>query len=206
MEIDAKLVMELRRRTGAGAMDCKAALKESGGDMEKAVDHLRAQGVKEAAKKSGRATKAGFVASYIHHNGMLGTMVEVLCETDFVAREAGFREMCRQIAMHVAAKAGGNQAPICVSRDQVPADLIAREKAIYEQQVADKPAQIRDKIVQGKLETFFKERVLLDQEYAMDDSGKTGTVANLLTQAKAKIGENIVIRRFACFNVGDEVG
>jgi elongation factor Ts len=92
-----------------------------------------------------------------------------------------------------------------VSRDQVPADLIAREKAIYEQQVADKPAQIRDKIVQGKLDTFFKERVLLDQEYAMDESGKTGSVANLLTQAKAKIGENIVIRRFACFNVGDEL-
>jgi elongation factor Ts len=132
-------------------------------------------------------------------------MVEVLCETDFVAREAGFREMCRQIAMHIAAKAGGNQAPICISREQVPADLIAREKAIYEQQVADKPANIREKIVNGKLETFFKERVLLDQDYAMDESGKTGTVANLLTQAKAKIGENIVIRRFAYFNVGDEV-
>src|SRR5262245_19588204 len=145
MEIDAKLVMELRRKTGAGAMDCKDALKQAGGDIEKATDILRAAGVKEAAKKSGRATKAGFIGSYIHHNGALGTMVEVLCETDFVARNDKLREMCKNLAMHVAAKAGGGQAPICVSRDQVPADLLAREKAIYEQQVADKPAQIRDK-------------------------------------------------------------
>jgi elongation factor Ts len=203
MEIDAKLVMELRKRTGAGAMDCKEALKASGGDVEKAKDLLRAQGMKEAAKKSGRATKAGYVASYMHHNGVLGTMVEVLCETDFVAREAGFREMCRGIAMHVAAKAGGGQAPICVSREQVPAGVIAREKAIYEQQVLDKPAPMRDKIVAGKLETFFKERVLLDQEYAMDPA--QGSVGNVLVQAKAKIGENIVLRRFACFATSDEV-
>jgi elongation factor Ts len=203
MEIDAKLVMELRKKTGAGAMDCKEALKASGGDIEKAKDLLRAQGMKDAAKKSGRATKAGYVASYMHHNGVLGTMVEVLCETDFVAREAGFREMCRGIAMHIAAKAGGGQAPICVSREQVPADVIAREKAIYEQQVADKPPQMREKIVQGKVETFFKERVLLDQEYAMDPT--QGSVGNLLTQAKAKIGENIVLRRFACFSTSDEV-
>lgn len=203
MEIDAKLVMELRKKTGAGAMDCKEALKASGGDIEKAKDLLRAQGMKDAAKKSGRATKAGYVASYMHHNGALGTMVEVLCETDFVAREAGFREMCRGIAMHIAAKAGGGQAPICVSREQVPADVIAREKAIYEQQVLDKPPQMREKIVQGKVDTFFKERVLLDQEYAMDPT--QGTVGNLLVQAKAKIGENIVLRRFACFSTSDEV-
>lgn len=203
MEIDAKLVMELRRKTGAGAMDCKEALKAAGGDIEKAKDALRAQGMKEAAKKTGRATKAGFIASYMHHNGTLGTMVEVLCETDFVAREAGFREMCRGIAMHIAAKAGGGQGPICITREKVPADVIAREKAIYEQQVLDKPAQIREKIVQGKLETFFKERVLLDQEYAMDPT--QGSVGNLLVQAKAKIGENIVVRRFACFSVGDDV-
>ena len=203
MEIDAKLVMELRRKTGAGAMDCKDALKQSGGDLEKAKDLLRAQGMKEAAKKSGRATKAGYVVSYLHHNGALGTMVEVLCETDFVAREAGFREMCRGIAMHVAAKAGGGQMPLCVRREQVPADLLAREKAIYEQQVADKPAQIRDKIVQGKVDTFFKERVLLDQEYAMDPT--SGTVGDVLKKATAKLGENIVLRRFACFNVADEV-
>jgi elongation factor Ts len=203
MEIDAKLVMELRRKTGAGAMDCKEALKAAGGDIEKAKDALRAQGVKEAAKKSGRATKAGYVASYMHHNGTLGTMVEVLCETDFVARNDKFREMCRGIAMHIAANAGGGQAPICVSRDKVPADVIGREKAIYEQQVLDKPAQIRDKIVLGKIETFFKERVLLDQEYAMDPA--LGSVGNMITQAKATIGENVVIRRFACFSIGDEV-
>lgn len=203
MEIDAKLVMELRKKTGAGAMDCKDALKASGGDIEKAKDLLRAQGMKEAAKKSGRATKAGYVASYMHHNGVLGTMVEVLCETDFVAREAGFREMCRGIAMHIAAKAGGGMAPICVSREQVPAEVIGREKAIYEQQVLDKPAPMRDKIVAGKIETFFKERVLLDQEYAMDPT--QGSVGNLLVQAKAKIGENIVLRRFACFSTSDEI-
>src|SRR5204863_2794093 len=130
----AKLVMELRKKTGAGAMDCKEALKQAGGDIEKAKDVLRAQGMKEAAKRTGRATKAGYVASYMHHNGALGTMVEVLCETDFVARNEDFREMCRGVAMHVAAKAGGGQAPICVGRDKVPADVIAREKAIYEQQ------------------------------------------------------------------------
>src|SRR5262245_20581981 len=140
MEIDAKLVMKLRQMTGAGAMDCKEALKAAGGDIEKAKDALRAQGVKEADKKSGRAVKAGYIAAYLHHTGGLGTMVEVLCETDFVARNEKFREMCKGIAMHVAAKHAGGNKPICISRDQVPAELLAREKAIYEQQVADKPA------------------------------------------------------------------
>src|SRR5882724_2393847 len=189
MEIDAKLVMELRRKTGAGAMDCKEALKAAGGDIEKAKDALRAQGMKEAAKKSGRATKAGFIGSYIHHNGNLGVIVEVLCETDFVARNEKFREMCKGIAMHVAAKAGGGQAPLCITRDKVPADLIARERAIYEQQVADKPEQIRGKIVDGKVETFFKERVLLDQEYAMDPT--QGSVGNMLKQAVFSIGDDV---------------
>ena len=203
MEIDAKLVMELRKKTGAGAMDCKEALKASGGDIEKAKDLLRAQGMKEAAKKSGRATKAGLVASYMHHNGTLGTMVEVLCETDFVARNDKFQAMCKGIAMHIAAKHAGGQAPICVSRDKVPADLVARERAIFEQQVLDKPEPIREKIVAGKLETFFKERVLLDQEYAMDPT--QGSVGHMLTQAKVTIGENLVLRRFACFSIGDDV-
>ncbi len=203
MEIDAKLVMKLRQLTGAGAMDCKDALKQSGGDVEKAKDLLRAQGMKEAAKKSGRATKAGYIGSYIHHNGNLGVIVEVLCETDFVARNEKYRELCKGIAMHVAAKAGGGQAPICITREKVPADVIAREKAIYEQQVADKPANIREKIVQGKLETFFKERVLLDQEYAMDPT--KGSVGAMLKDAVLTIGENLVIRRFACFSIGDEV-
>ena len=203
MEIDAKLVMELRRKTGAGAMDCKDALKQAGGDLEKAKDILRAQGVKEAAKKSGRATKAGFIGSYIHHNGNLGVIVEVLCETDFVARNEKFRELCKGIGMHIAAKHAGGQAPIAITREQVKADVIAREKAIYEQQVADKPPQIRDKIVQGKLDTFFKERVLLDQEYAMDTT--KGSVGAMLKDAVLQIGENLVIRRFACFSIGDEV-
>ena len=203
MEIDAKLVMELRRKTGAGAMDCKEALKTSGGDIEKAKDLLRAQGMKEAAKKSGRATKAGFIGSYIHHNGNLGVIVEVLCETDFVARNEKFREMCKGIAMHIAAKAGGGAAPICIASDTVPADVVARARAIYEQQVLDKPAPIREKIVQGKVDAFFKERVLLDQEYAMDPS--KGSVGAMLKDAILTIGENLVIRRFACFSVGDDV-
>lgn len=203
MEIDAKLVMKLRQMTGAGAMDCKDALKQSGGDLEKAKDHLRAQGVKEAAKKSGRATKAGFIGSYIHHNGNLGVMVEVLCETDFVARNEKFREICKGVAMHIAAKYAGGQAPVAINREQVSADVIAREKAIYEQQVLDKPANIRERIVTGKLETFFKERVLLDQEYAMDTT--KGSVGAMLKDAVLSIGENLVIRRFSCFSIGDEV-
>jgi elongation factor Ts len=203
MEIDAKLVMELRRKTGAGAMDCKEALKQAGGDIEKAKDVLRAQGMKEAAKKSSRDTKAGFIGSYIHHNGNLGVIVEILCETDFVARNDKFREMCKGVAMHIAAKAGGGQAPICISRDKVPADVIAREKAIYEQQVVDKPAAMREKIVQGKVDTFFKERVLLDQEYAMDPT--QGSVGNMLKQAVLTIGENVVVRRFSCFSISDDV-
>jgi elongation factor Ts len=203
MEIDAKTVMELRRKTGAGAMDCKEALKQAGGDLEKAKDLLRAQGMKEAAKKSSRAVKAGFIGSYIHHNGNLGVIVEILCETDFVARNEKFREMCKGVAMHIAAKAGGGAAPICISRDKVPADVLAREKAIYEQQVADKPPAMREKIVQGKVDTFFKERVLLDQEYAMDPT--KGTVGSMLKDAVLTIGENLVIRRFACFSVGDDV-
>ncbi len=203
MEIDAKLVMKLRQMTGAGAMDCKDALKTAGGDLEKAKDLLRAQGVKEAAKKSGRATKAGFVGSYIHHNGNLGVMVEVLCETDFVARNEKFRELCKGVAMHIAAKYAGQQAPVAINREQVSPDVIAREKAIYEQQVADKPANIREKIVNGRLETFFKERVLLDQEYAMDTT--KGSVGAMLKDAVLSIGENLVIRRFSCFSISDEV-
>ena len=167
MEIDAKAVMELRRKTGAGAMDCKEALKQASGDIEKAKDLLRAQGMKEAAKKSSRAVKAGFIGSYIHHNGNLGVIVEILCETDFVARNEKFREMCKGVAMHIAAKAGGGAAPICISRDKVPADVLAREKAIYEQQVADKPPAMREKIVQGKLDTLFNARAPRP-EYAMD--------------------------------------
>jgi elongation factor Ts len=200
MEIDAKKVMELRRMTGAGMMDCKEALKKSGGDFEKAKDVLRAEGLKEAAKKSGRATKEGFVGHYLHHNGRLCTMVEVLCETDFVAKNDVFRELCRNLAKHVAA---ASPTPLYLRREQVPADVLAREKAIYEQQVADKPAQIRDKIVTGKVETYFKERVLLDQVYAMDPDA--GAVGHMLEQMKAKLGENLAIRRFARYDIADDV-
>ncbi len=201
VEIDAKLVAELRRKTGAGMMDCKKALTECGGDPEKATDWLRAKGQKTAAKKAGRAAKEGFIGHYVHHNGRLATMVEIFCETDFVARNAQFRELARNLAMHVAA---ATPSPMWVTRDQVPADVIAREKAIYDQQVAEKPEQIRAKIVEGKLATFYKERVLLDQPYAMDPAA--GTVADMLKQQTAKLGENILVRRFVRLDTAEDVG
>ncbi|MCG3135206.1 MAG: Elongation factor Ts [Planctomycetes bacterium] len=201
-EIDAKLVARLRARTGAGMMDCKKALDENGGDMEKAADWLRAKGVKSSEKKAGRATKAGFLGTYVHHTGGLGVMVEILCETDFVARNDRFREFCRKVAMHVAA---ANPAPICVRREQVPADIVARERAIYEQQVADKPEQMRAKIADGKLNAFYKERVLMEQVWSMGEGGPDQTVEQAVKGMIATIGENIVIRRFARFDTAEEV-
>jgi len=199
-DIDAKTVMDLRRQTGAGMMDCKKALVESGGDLEKAKDVLRAKGVKAASKKVGRATKEGFVAAYLHHTGKLGTLVELLCETDFVARNAEFRELAGSLCKHVAA---ASPPPRYLARAEVPAEEVARERAIAEEQVKDKPEQIRDKIVQGKLDAFFKERCLLEQVYTMDETGRT--VSDVLTAATAKMGENIVVRRFVRFDIADDV-
>ncbi len=201
-EIDAKTVMELRAKTGAGMMDCKKALAETGGDFEKAVDFLRAKGAKTADKKAGRAAKEGFIGSYIHHNGRLGVMVEVMCETDFVARNDKFKEFCRKIAMHIAAS---SPAPLCVRREQVPADLVARERAVYEQQVADKPEQMRAKIADGKLNAFFKERVLMEQTWSMNEGGPDQTVEQAIKAMIGVIGENIVIRRFQRFDIADDV-
>lgn len=202
-EIEAKLVMKLRGATGAGMMDCKKALEECGGDFEKARDWLRAKGAKTAEKKAGRAAKAGYVGSYLHHNGRLGVLVEVMCETDFVAMNDRFKEFVRKIAMHIAAS---NPAPMCIRREEVPADLVARERAIYEQQVADKPEAIRAKIADGKLAAFFKERVLLEQIWSMGEGGPERTVEQTVKEMVGVIGENIVIRRFSRFDVGDDVG
>ena len=203
MEIDAKIVMKLRADTGAGMMDCKKALQECGGDYEKAKDWLRARGQKVSDKKSGRATKAGHVGAYLHHTGGLGVLVEVLCETDFVARNDKFKEFVRKLAMHIAA---ASPPPMCVRREQVPEDLVARERAIYEQQVAEKPPQIRAKIAEGKLAAYYKERVLLEQVWTMGEGGPEKSVEQAVKDLIAVIGENIVVRRFARFDVADEVG
>ena len=201
-DIDAKTVMKLRAATGAGMMDCKKALEETSGDFEKARDYLRAKGVKASEKKAGRAAKEGFVGCYIHHNGRLGVTVEVMCETDFVAKNETFREFAKKLAMHVAAS---NPAPMCVRLEEVPADLVARERAIYEQQVAEKPEAIRAKIADGKLASFYKERVLLEQIWSMSEGGPERTVEQTIKELIGLLKENIVVRRFSRFDIGDDV-
>jgi elongation factor Ts len=202
MSVDAKTVMKLRRETGAGMMDCKNALVETEGDFEKAKDLLRAKGMKDAAKKAGRKTSEGVMGVYVHHDKKLAAMVELLCETDFVGKNEKFQELARNLAMHCAA---ANPAPQYLSRDEVPADMVERETAIFREQVKDKPEQIQDKIIAGKLDSYFAERVLLEQEYAMDKS--MGTVNDVLTHAKSKagFGENTLIRRFARWSIGDDI-
>lgn len=198
MNIDAKTVMKLRQATGAGMMDCKAALTETGGDFEKAKDVLRAKGQKTAAKKSGRATKEGAFGFYMHHDRKLCGVVELQCETDFVARNEKFVEFANKLAMHVVAISPPAEY---LTRDQVPADILSRERAVYREQVADKPAQIQDKIIDGKMEAFFKERVLMDQDYAMDPD--VGSVSKAIEQHVAKLGENMRIARFAKYVLGE---
>ena len=196
-QITAKDVQELRQRTGAGMMDCKRALEENAGDMEKAVEHLRMKGMARAEKRSGKVAKEGLVSSYIHHNGRLGVLVEVNCETDFVANTDDFKALVREIALHVA-----STDPVSVDKDGVAADLVERERRIYEEQVraSGKPAHLVGKIVDGKMEAFYKERVLLSQPWIRDDSK---TIGDLVKEASAKVGENIVVRRFARFKIGE---
>ena len=197
MAITAKDVKELRDRTGAGMMECKAALTETGGDMEKAIDLLRSKGAARAAKRSAREASEGAVGSYIHMGGRIGVLVEVNCETDFVARNEEFQQLVRDIAMHIAAA-----APTAVSREEIPEEVVERERAVYQQQLADsgKPEKIWDKIVEGKLDKFFQESTLLEQAYIKDPDI---TVGELVTQASARTGENIVVRRFARFALGE---
>ncbi|MFN2355308.1 MAG: translation elongation factor Ts [Desulfopila sp.] len=186
MSITSKMVKELRDKTAAGMMDCKKALTETNGDMDKAVDMLRQKGLAVAAKRAGRATSEGIVSTYIHAGGKLGVMVEVGCETDFVAKTDKFAEFARDIAMHIAA-----------------ADLVAREKEIYIQQGLDsgKPENIVEKMVSGKIEKFIAEIVLLEQPFVKDPDH---TIQELLTDVVGKMGENITIKRFARFQVGEE--
>ncbi len=196
MEITAEMVKDLRERTGLGVMECKAALAESNGDVEKAIEILRKKGAARAVAKAGRAASQGVVGSYIHMNGRIGVLVEVNCESDFVARTDDFQTLVKEIAMQIAAA-----RPRYCTADEVPAELLESEKEIIKAQMGDmkKPAEIMDKIVQGKLGKFFEEVCLLDQPYIRDDKMK---VRDLITQAVAKIGENIKVRRFARFEIG----
>jgi elongation factor Ts len=199
MEINAKDVKALRDRTGAGMMDCKAALQESGGDVEKAIEILRVKGQAQAAKRGERVASEGAVGSYIHSTGKIGVLVEVDCETDFVARNDDFKEFVREVALHIAAA-----NPQVVSEDEVPEDLKAAETRIYEEQAADKPEQARPKIVEGRWRKWLEENVLHNQEHVNKDKHEGKTIEQLRQEIAAKTGENIVIRRFTRYQVGEE--
>jgi elongation factor Ts len=194
--ISPKDVSELRARTGAGMMDCKRALEEAGGDMDKASEILRKKGIAKAEKRAGRTASQGVVVSYIHHNQQVGVLLELNCETDFVARNEAFGQLARDIALHVA-----SADPLGVNPEDVPAELLARERRIAEEQVAaeGKPEQIRAKIVDGKLKKFVAERTLLEQAFVKNDKI---TVGELVKEASGKLGETISVRRFARFQVG----
>ncbi len=195
--ISADLVKQLREKTGAGIMDCKSALADNSGDMEKAVEHLRKKGLATAAKRAGRAVSEGTIQSYIHMGGKLGVMVEVGCETDFVAKNEDFQEFARNIAMHIAAS-----NPLGIVSEDIPQETIDKEREIYKAQAKEtgKPDNILEKIAQGKLQKFIKENCLMDQPYVRNPDI---TVADLLNELIAKIGENISIKRFARFQVGE---
>jgi len=197
-EVSATQVRELRDKTGAGMMDCKKALAESGGDFEKATEWLRVHGVARAEKRAGRSAEQGVVEAYLHHSANLGVLVELNCETDFVARTDDFRQLARDVAMHVAAT-----APIAVSVDQLPAEVVERERRIYAEQVAQegKPEAVRERIVEGKLKKFYADKVLLEQAFVKDDQR---TVGQVVKELSGKVGENVVVRRFARFQLGEE--
>ena len=195
MEINAAMVKKLRDMTGAGMMECKAALTEANGDVEAANTILRKRGLAQATKKAGRSTNEGLIGSYIHMGGKIGVLVEVNCESDFVARTDDFQGLAREIAMHIAAA-----SPQYVKRDEVPADILEREKAIYRDQVKDKPAQVIDKIVEGKMNSFYEQVCLLDQPSIRDPKV---TIGQIVTAAIAKMGENISIARFVRFKLGE---
>ncbi len=199
MAITAGMVKELRERTGAGMMDCKKALEESGGDLDKAVEVLRKRGLAAAAKKAGRVAAEGAVGSYIHAGGKIGVLVEVNCETDFVARTDEFQELVRDIAMHIAAA-----EPRFVAREEVTDEVLATERRIYREQALEegKPENVVDRIVEGKVGKFYGEAVLLEQPFVKDPDK---TIQELLVEKIAKIGENIRVRRFARFRLGEGI-
>jgi elongation factor Ts len=197
-EISPKLVMELRQRTGVGMMDCKKALAEANGDLDQAIEMLRKRGAAKAASKADRAASEGLVEAYIHPGGRVGVLLEINCETDFVARTDDFKNLVKGIAMHIAA-----MGPIAVRREDISADLVASERAIYIEQVRaeGKPEAIIEKIVDGKINKWYSEVVLLDQPYVKDDKK---TVGGLIQEAVARMGENIQVRRFAKYRLGQD--
>ncbi|MFQ5427864.1 MAG: translation elongation factor Ts [Thermodesulfobacteriota bacterium] len=197
MEISAKTVKELREKTGAGFMDCKKALRETDGDLEQAVVFLREKGLSAASKKAGRVTSEGIVYSYIHPGGKLGVLLEVNCETDFVAKNEDFIELVKDIAMHIAA-----MGPAYINRTEVPAEVLEAEKAIYVSQAKEsgKPDHVIEKIVEGKLDKFLQGICLLEQPFVKDPDA---TIEKLIIESVARIGENISVRRFVRFKVGE---
>jgi elongation factor Ts len=198
MNITSQMVKDLRDKTSAGMMDCKKALTETNGDMEKANDLLRQKGLAVAAKRAGRATSQGVIETYIHAGGKLGVMVEIDCETDFVAKTDAFKGFARDLAMHIAAA-----NPVAITREEVPENVISREKEIYIQQALDsgKPKNIIEKMVTGKMEKFLADICLLEQKFVKDPER---SIQDMLTDMVGKIGENISIKRFARFQVGVE--
>jgi elongation factor Ts len=195
--VSPKQVGELRARTGAGMMDCKRALEEAQGDMDRAAELLRKKGIAKADKRSGRSAGQGLVTSYIHHNGQVGVLVELNCETDFVARTDDFRALAQDVALHIA-----SADPIGVAAEDVPEELVASERRVAEEQATaeGKPEQIREKIVEGKVKKFVAERTLLEQPFVKDDSK---TVGQLIKEASGTLGEAIAVRRFSRFRIGD---
>jgi elongation factor Ts len=195
-EITAEIVNKLRQKTNAGMMDCKKALTEAQGDLEAAETILRKKGITKAAGKQDRATKEGIIASYIHLAGRVGVLIEVNCETDFVAKNENFQAFVKDLTLHIAAA-----NPTYLSKDDVPADIIAKEKEIAAEQVKGKPANVVEKIVEGKISKIFSEQCLLDQAYIKDDKL---TISDLIKSKIAELGENIVVRRFTRYAVGGE--
>ena len=198
-DISAAQVKELRERTGAGMMDCKKALVETGGDMEKAVELLRQKGLASAAKRAGRSANQGLIEAYIHFNNTVGVLVEVNCETDFVANTDEFKALAKDIALHIASPA----APRFVSREEVSQDEIHHESQIFAKQAQEsgKPENVVDKIVEGKINSYFKEIVLLDQTFVKDDSK---TVQQLLDETSARVGEKVAVKRFVRYKLGED--
>ena len=194
----AKDVSELRERTGAGMMECKRALEETQGNMEKAIEHLRAKGIAKAEKRAGRAASEGIIGYYVHHNGKVGVLVEVNCETDFVARTDDFKNLAKMIAEHIAAA-----APLGIEKDTVPAAKVESERRIFEQQVREqgKPEAMIEKIVEGKIQSFYKDVALMHQAWVREPKKSIG---DLVKETSAKVGENIVVKRFTRFQLGEE--
>ncbi|HEY6088416.1 MAG TPA: translation elongation factor Ts [Gemmatimonadaceae bacterium] len=194
----AKDVQALRQKTGAGMMECKKALEETNGDAARAEEYLRAKGIAKAEKRMGKQTSEGLIGSYIHHNGKVGVMVEVNCETDFVARTDDFKTLVKQIAEHIAAA-----APVAVDKDQVPQDKVDKERRIFVEQVKEsgKPDHLIEKIVSGKIEAYYRDVALVHQAWVREPKK---TVGDLIKEASAKLGENIVVRRFVRFQMGEE--